>query len=110
MRDKETKASLRSDLNSVLIEGTISRSSEYTSYSEGIQAHLDFEVTSKRFNKAVCVNASTFTIEVVGKQAENVWLKAKVGQSVRIVGRLEGEANGFVKVIAEHIEFRVKQG
>jgi single-stranded DNA-binding protein len=93
------------NLNSVLVEGEISRSCEYDSDSR----NLSFEIESKRYyrNEAgLNEKINTFTIEVSGKLAETAFPQIVSGRGVRVVGRLESENNGFIKVIAEHIEFR----
>jgi single-stranded DNA-binding protein len=92
------------NLNSVLVEGKISRSGEYSFAGEN-PAFISFEIESRRFS-GVGKRLSIFTVETVGILAEAAYKKAVKGQEVRVVGRLESESNGFVKIIAEHIEFK----
>jgi len=93
------------NLNSVLIEGVISDDI----FKNDDSACLWLKIKSRRYyidGAKTVEKVSSFTIEVSGKQAETVYEKVKQGQGVRVVGCMESEDNGFVKIIAEHIEFR----
>lgn len=94
-------------LNSIILEGNLVATPKT---ENGV---TDFQIVTSRFEK----NAEgegvekhfVFDIRTFGKLGEFVENRAKIGQGLRIVGRLENETEGeTIKTftVAEHIEFK----
>jgi len=104
------------NLNTVLIEGNLTRDPKMMSYSKNFEL-CRFSIANNRYylKKDGTWNTDTsyFLIEVFG-QAANACIKyLKKGRGVRIVGRLklnqwkiQGMPHELVTIIAEHIEFQ----
>ncbi len=106
------------NLNSVLIEGTLTQNPKMVIEDNG-KTTAEFSISSERnykkddqYHKEV----SLFEIHVFGKQAEACNEHLTEGRSVRIVGRLKQELRGDagdarlnIFIIAEHVEFKPKK-
>ena len=106
------------NLNSVLIEGTLTHNPKMVIEDNG-KTITEFSISSERnykkddqYHKEV----SLFEIHVFGKQAEACSEYLTEGRSVRIVGRLkqelrgdDGDVRSNVLVIAEHVELMPKK-
>ncbi len=106
------------NLNSVLIEGTLTHSPKMVIEDNG-KTIIEFSISSKRdykkddeYHKEV----SLFEIHVIGKQAEACSEYLTEGRCVRIVGRLkqelagdDGDVRSNVFIVAEHVEFKTKK-
>ena len=106
------------NLNSVLIEGTLTQGPKMVIEDNG-RTIAEFSISSERnykkddrYHKEV----SLFDIHVFGKQAEACNEYLTKGRGVRIVGRLKQELRGDdgnvganVLIIAEHVEFMPKK-
>jgi single-strand DNA-binding protein len=97
------------NLNSVLIEGTLTENAVCGKEIDGI-TNASFSIESHRYyQKAdeVGVEKKTTTIYVsaTGKLADGVAKSGKKGRGVRVVGRLAQTANTLI-IEAEHVEFR----
>ena len=102
-------------LNSVLIEGNMTRDPEIK-YTNSGTAVTTFSIASNRYYKKgedFENEVSYFDIEAWAKLAESCNAYGKKGRGVRVVGRLkqerwekDGKTMSKVKVIAEHVEFK----
>lgn len=105
------------NLNSIIIEGNLTRDAELKEPSSGFKL-CSFSVGVNRWFKNANGEGQTevsyFDCEAYGKLAEDVAKSGIKGRGVRIVGRLkqnrwidaEGKALSHVYVICEHIEFK----
>ena len=106
------------NLNSVLIEGTLTQSPKIVIEDNG-KTITEFSISSERSYKKddqYHKEISFFEIRVFGKQAEACNEYLTKGRGVRIVGRLKQELRGDdedgrlnVFIIAEHVEFKPKK-
>ncbi len=106
------------NLNSVLIEGNLTKDPELSYTSTG-KPVVKLRIGSNRSYKKddeYQQEASFFDITVWGKQAEACAEFLEKGRGVRIVGRLkedrwqdqEGNNRSKVQIVAEHVEFMPK--
>ncbi|POR04082.1 single-stranded DNA-binding protein [Alkalispirochaeta sphaeroplastigenens] len=104
------------DLNSILLEGNLTRDPVLSSTPSGVQV-CNFAVgTHYRYKKndEPQDETSFFDVEAWSRLAENCAEYLKKGRGVRVVGRLkqdrwkdaEGQPRSRIKVVAEHVEFR----
>jgi len=100
-------------LNSILIEGTVSKEPVITSLDGN--SWCDFVIETKRTCKNRLENSiSYFEIEAWGRLGEVCAKELKTGSPIRAVGRLklvrwtteDREEHSKVKIVAEHIEFK----
>ncbi len=106
------------NLNSVLIEGTLTQDPKMAIENNG-KTITEFSISSKRDykqNEEYHKEVSLFDIRVFGKQAEACNEYLTEGRCVRIVGRLKQELRGDdedvrsnVFIIAEHVEFKPRK-
>jgi single-strand DNA-binding protein len=103
-------------LNSILLEGNLTRDPEVRSTASG-SIVCSFSIASNRSFKKGDEwenEVSFFDIEVWGKLAENIGTYCKKGRGVRVVGRLkqerwtdaDGKSRSKTKIISEHVEFK----
>lgn len=104
------------DLNSVLIEGNLTRDPMLASTPKGTPV-CNFGVAANRYYRAdeqMQEEVSFFEVEVWSRLAERCNDELEKGRGVRVVGRLkqdrwetkDGEPRSRVKVVAEHVEFK----
>ena len=104
------------NLNSVLIEGNLTRDPELSYTGKGT-AVAKLGVANNRWFKQeeeLQKETSFFDVTVWGRQAEVCEQYLKKGRGVRVVGRLrqdrwqdpEGNPHSRVEIVAEHVEFR----
>ena len=103
------------DLNSVLIEGNLTRDPELTYTPKGTPL-CKLSIAANRYYKSedeLQNEVSYFDIECWGRQAENCGEYLNKGRGVRIVGRLKqerwestGATRSRIVVVAEHVEFK----
>jgi single-strand DNA-binding protein len=104
------------NLNSILIEGNLTREPLLTSTAKGT-AHCSFTIASNRFYKhdeGLEREVGFFEVETWSKLAEQCSNLGHKGRGVRVVGRLkqdrwdgpDGKPRSKVTIVAEHVEFR----
>jgi single-strand DNA-binding protein len=104
------------NLNSILIEGNLTRDPELSYTTKGT-AVCNFSVACNRFYKQddeMQKEVSFFDVSAWARQAEVCAEYLKKGRGVRVVGRLqqdrwtdqEGKAKSRVLIVAEHVEFK----
>lgn len=104
------------DLNSVLIEGRLTRDPVVAATPKGTPV-CNFSVASNRYyrvDEEMQEEVSFFDVETWSKLAARCGDELSKGRGVRVVGRLkqdrwqdkEGNPRARVKVVAEHVEFR----
>jgi single-strand DNA-binding protein len=104
------------NLNSILIEGNLTRDPEFRETAKGT-ALCTFSIASNRFFKQdneTEIEVSYFDVQTWAKLAENCRNLGHKGRSVRVVDRLkqerwngnDGKAHSKVSIVAEHVEFR----
>jgi single-strand DNA-binding protein len=103
------------NLNSVLLEGNLTRDPEVKYTNSGTAVCAFSIATNRSFKKGEEweKEVSFFDCETWGKLAENCGRLEK-GRGVRVVGRLkqnrwtttEGKAQSKIIVVAEHVEFK----
>jgi len=92
------------NLNSVLVEGTVSGEAEFTERKDFNLCRL--AVVSKRYyGDGKLFRTVSFAVEAYDELAVACRDKAKINAPVRIVGRMENEDSGNIYILAEHIEF-----
>jgi single-strand DNA-binding protein len=104
------------DLNSILIEGNLTRDPDLSTTPTGTSVCNFAVATHHMYRKeSEQVRETSFLdVEVWAKLAENCAEYLTKGRGVRVVGRIkqdrwktsEGEPRSRVKVVAEHVEFR----
>jgi len=106
------------NLNSVLIEGNLTRDAELRGAPDKLTICVFTLGTMRIFRQGstaeIKKEVSFFSVEARGKLAEECYARGKKGQGVRVVGRLkQGRLAGDdcarrqeVFIAAEHIEFR----
>jgi single-strand DNA-binding protein len=110
------KEALVNSLNSILLEGNLTRDPESKTLSTGTQV-CTFSVASDRFyrqNESTEKEVSYFDVEAWAKLGLACSQNLKKGRGVRVVGRLkqdrwtdtEGKARSRVMIVAEHVEFK----
>ncbi len=103
------------NLNSVLVEGNLTRDPELAYTPQGT-AHTKFGVACHRYYRKddeYQDETSFFEVTVWGRQAEVCSEYLQKGRSVRVVGRLrqdrwqdqDGNPRSRVTITAEHVEF-----
>ncbi len=104
-------------LNSLIIEGNVTREPEFKETANGHKI-CNIPVAVNRFYKNTDgegVNeVSFFNIETFGKMAESCQKNCEKGRGIRVVGRLkqsrwtnsEGKTASRISIIAEHVEFK----
>jgi single-stranded DNA-binding protein len=107
-----------SNLNSVLIEGTISTAPYKSPYTKSSCYFILSNRSCYGRNKAdeLFEDFSDISIEVKGELAKNVFNRAKLGNEVRVVGRLRqgtfympnNKRTNTLYIIAEHAELRAR--
>lgn len=104
------------DLNSVLIEGNLTRDPVVAATPRGTPV-CNFSVASNRYYKVEGEKqeeVSFFDVETWSKLAERCGDELHKGRGVRVVGRLkqdrwsdkEGNPRSKTKIVADHVEFR----
>ena len=104
------------NLNSILIEGTLTKDAVLRKTAKGT-AVCTFSVATNRFFKQenqMEKEVSFFDVETWAKLAESVGNQGRKGRGVRVVGRLkqerwnevDGKTRSRVVIVAEHVEFR----
>lgn len=104
------------DLNSVLVEGNLTRDPVVASTPKGTPV-CNFSVASNRYFKVEdekMEEVSFFDVETWSKLAERCGIELHKGRGVRVVGRLkqdrwqdkDGNPRARTKIVAEHVEFR----
>jgi single-strand DNA-binding protein len=104
------------NLNSILIEGNLTRDPLLTSTSKGTP-RCSFTIASNRFYKhddGLEREVSFFEVETWSRLAESCYNLGHKGRGVRVVGRLrqdrwdgpDGKSRSKVTIVAEHVEFR----
>jgi single-strand DNA-binding protein len=104
------------NLNSIIIEGNITRDPEFRETAKGT-ALCTFSIATNRFFKqdsGLEKEVSFFEVETWAKLAENCRHLGHKGRGVKVVGRLkqerwngnDGKARSKVSIVAEHVEFR----
>ena len=103
-------------LNSILLEGNLTRDPESKTLSSGSQV-CSFAIASNRFyrqNEVMEKETSYFDIEAWARLGQSCAETLRKGRGVRVVGRLKqdrwtdqtGKAHSKVKIVAEHVEFK----
>jgi single-stranded DNA-binding protein len=98
---------MKSNLNSVIIEGTVT-----TVAKSDDQISFDMSVIRYyRIGEEILKEESVFTVVAYGKLAEVNWDKLKVNREIRVVGRLRSvqyvpSPYPMVELVAEHIEVK----
>ena len=87
------------NLNSILIEGVV-----VDIDIDGDGDGKRFELSSQRVSKDL-VETTLIPVRPVARNADSVFEHLKIGQSVRVIGRIY-EADAGIEIIAEHIEFK----
>jgi len=103
-------------LNSIIVEGNLTRDPEYRLTPTG-RAVCVFSVASNRYYKKdeeTQQETSFFNVETWAKLAETCNQYLNKGRGVRVIGRLkqdrwtnqEGKNRERIKIVAEHIDFK----
>lgn len=103
-------------LNSILLEGNLTRAPEVRQLPRGSTV-CQFTVASNRFYKSgdnMEKEVSFFDVETWSGLAERCGGELDKGRGVRVVGRLkqdrwvdpEGQNRSKVKIVADHVEFK----
>jgi single-strand DNA-binding protein len=104
------------NLNSILIEGTLTKDAVLKNTAKGT-AVCNLSLATNRYYKnenSMEKEVSFFDVETWSKLAETCGSKGNKGRGVRVVGRLkqdrwngtDGKAHSKVVIVAEHVEFR----
>lgn len=103
------------NLNSVLIEGNLTKDPDLT-YTSSSAPVCKFPIAVNRkykVNEQVQDEVSYFEIETWNKTAESCSHYLQKGRGVRVVGRLKqerwqqnGQSHSRIVIIAEHVEFK----
>jgi single-strand DNA-binding protein len=110
------KEALVNSLNSILLEGNLTRDPESKTLATGSSV-CNFTVASDRFyrqNEGTEKEVSFFDVEAWAKLGLACSENLKKGRGVRVVGRLkqdrwmdpEGKSKSRVIIVAEHVEFK----
>ncbi|MDA8409179.1 MAG: single-stranded DNA-binding protein [Treponema sp.] len=103
-------------LNSILLEGNLTRDPESKTLSSGSQV-CSFAIASNRYykqNEVMEKETSYFDVEAWARLGQSCAETLRKGRGVRVVGRLKqdrwtdqtGKPHSKVKVVAEHVEFK----
>jgi len=96
------------DLNSVLIDGTLTKDVELT--NENGLTVCKFTLSSNRYiekDKSIDKIVTFVTVKALSNHSEKYFYKARKGMGIRVVGQLKLD-NNLLIVEAKHIEFRNK--
>jgi single-strand DNA-binding protein len=104
------------NLNSVLIEGNMTRDPEFRETAKGT-ALCTFSIATNRYYKQgeeTEKEVSYFDVQTWAKLAESCRNLGHKGRGLRVVGRLkqerwngnDGKAHSKVSIVADHVEFR----
>lgn len=107
-------------LNSILVEGNLVRDPELKQTPKGTDV-CNFTIASNRYNKVedeYQQEVSYFNVTTWAKVAERCGKYLKKGSGIRIIGWLkqnrwqdsEGNKKSNIVIIADHVEFKHKQG
>ena len=91
------------NLNSVLIEGTLTRNPMFNPSDINTTLHLESTRTFKTPNDGEITEVSHFTVIAYGQQAERCADYLSKGREVRIIGRLKETTDGIL-IVADHVE------
>ena len=105
-------------LNSILIEGNLTRDPELGTTPKGTPV-CKFSIASNRYYRSdeeLQSEVSYFDVETWSRLAERCGEQLEKGRNVRVVGRLkqdkwndkDGNPRSRVKIVAEHVEYRRK--
>ena len=105
---------MTSNLNSVIVEGNLTKDADFDSTQKGT-GFCTFSVATNRYFKSgeeFQHEVSYFDVEAWGKLADSCRSMLVKGSGVRVVGRLkqdrwnseDGKARSRIKIVAEHIE------
>ncbi len=102
-------------LNSVILEGDITKAGDVVQFGGGYQMEVTIAV-KRQFRKSdgsVVDETSKFDVVAYGPVADYLAKKGTIGQRIRVVGRLtqvkwvaDDREQSAVKLIAEHIEYK----
>lgn len=103
-------------LNSILLEGNLTRDPDSKTLPSGSQV-CDFVVATNRFykmNETLEKEVSFFDVEAWSRLGTSCAENLKKGRGVRVVGRLkqdrwmdpDGKPKSRIKIVAEHVEFK----
>jgi single-strand DNA-binding protein len=106
-----------SNLNSVLIEGRLTRDAEFRTFQASGRTVCMLSLASNRYVKKaneILEEVSYFDIDAWTPLAEQCREAGKKGRGLKVVGRLrqdrwkddEGKTRSKVVIVAEHIEFQ----
>lgn len=106
------------NLNSVLLEGTCVSKPVVEALTDSQKALCSFAVESVRNERGSDKEVSIFEIETQGRLAWTLGRTIAEGRGLRIIGRMKqirwkneaGEEQSTIRVIAEHIEVKPKEG
>jgi single-strand DNA-binding protein len=104
------------NLNSILIEGNLTRDPDLKASPKGTPL-CTFSIATNRYFKqdsGTEKEVGYFNVETWGRLAESAGNQGRKGRGVRVVGRLkqerwtdrEGKTQSKVVIVAEYIEFR----
>ena len=104
------------DLNSIIIEGNLTRDPEFRETPKGTPVCM-FSLASNRYYRTdedTRQEVSFFNVETWSRVAESCNEYLKKGRGVRVVGRLkqdrwvnqEGQNCDRIKIVAEHVDFK----
>ncbi|AEF86652.1 single-strand binding family protein [Treponema primitia ZAS-2] len=104
------------NLNSIIVEGNLTRDPEYHETAKGTPV-CNFSIATNRFFKqgeGLEKEVSFFDVETWSKLALSVQNLGHKGRAVRVVGRLkqdrwngpDGKPRSRISIVAEHVEFR----
>lgn len=104
------------NLNSIIIEGNLTRDPEYHATPRGTPV-CTFSVATNRFYKQdneQQKEVSFFNVETWAKVADSCNQYLNKGRGVRVIGRLkqdrwvgqDGKNRDRIKIVAEHVEFK----
>lgn len=104
------------NLNSVLVEGNLTRDPEFVTAPNGTSL-CRFGIASSRYygqNGVREKEVNFFDVEAWAKLAESVNAAGRKGRGARVVGRLkqerwndgDGKSKSKIVIVAEHIDFR----
>jgi len=94
------------DLNSVLIEGKLTKDAELS--NENGLTVCKFTLSSNRYiekDKSIDKIVTFVTVKALSNNSEKNFYKAHKGMGIRVVGRLIQD-NNLIIVEAKHVEFR----
>lgn len=105
-------------LNSVILEGDITKTGDVVQFADGYQLEVTIAVKRQFRNRAgfTVEETSEFNVVAYGNVADLLAKKGTIGQGIRVVGRLtqvkwvaDDREQSAIKLIAEHIEYKPKK-